>query len=82
MTIVGFDASGTEVYRESIPERYLLPGTTKSYTQEMTVDECQAVAVVAYSVRTDKLSTNAKKEVDRNSCNRTESENPAADNAR
>ncbi len=82
MTIVGFDASGTEVYRETIPERYLLAGNSKSYTQDVTVDECQALAVVAYSVRTDKLSANAKKDVDRNSCKRTESENTAADGAR
>lgn len=81
MTIAGFDANGTEVYRASVPERYLLAGTTKSYLQDMTRDECQALAVVTYSVRTDKLSANAKKDVDRNSCDRTESKNTAADSA-
>jgi len=82
MTVIGFDASGAEVYRESIPERYLLAGTTKSYTRDIPERECQALAVVSYSVRTDKLSANAKKDVDKNSCGSTKSDTPAANNAR
>jgi len=82
MAVIGFDASGTEVYRTTIPERYLLAGHGKSYTQDIGVDECQALAIITYSVRTDKLSANAKKDVDRNSCNRAESRDTTAEGAR
>jgi fimbrial chaperone protein len=79
MTVVGLDASGGELYRETIPERYLLPGTTRSYTLDIPLAQCQALAAVAYNVRTNKLSANAKKDVGKNSCSSGKSDKPASD---
>jgi len=82
MVLIGADASGAEVYRESIPDRYLLAGTTKHYALDILAQECEALAVLAFSVRTDKMSANAKKDVDSKSCGSTKSDTPEADNAR
>jgi fimbrial chaperone protein len=78
MTVVGLDASGNEVFRESIPERYLLAGTTKSYTLDISSGKCRVLAAVTYSVHTNKLSTNAKKDVGKNSCS-SNPDTPAPD---
>lgn len=74
MFIVGFDASGAEIYREPVADRYLLAGSVKSYVVNLSPDVCQALTTVAFSVRTDKSSSNAKKEVDKTACT---SANPA-----
>ena len=79
MTVVGFDASGSELYREQIPERYLLAGTTRSYTLDLSPAQCQALASLAYNVRTHKLSANAKKDLDQTACGNKTSGSPATD---
>ncbi|HUU72528.1 MAG TPA: fimbria/pilus periplasmic chaperone [Burkholderiales bacterium] len=81
MTVVGLDASDNEVYRETIPERYLLAGTTRAYKLDIPPGQCQALTTIIYNVRTNKLSANAKKDVGKNSCSSKKSDTPAADSA-
>ena len=68
MIIVGLDASGAEIYREPVTDRYLLAGSVKSYAVNLSPDLCKALTAVAFSVRTDKSSANAKKDVVKNAC--------------
>jgi fimbrial chaperone protein len=82
MTVVGLDATGDEIYRELIPERYLLAGTTKSYTLDLSPAQCEVLASLAYNVRTNELSADAKKDVGKNSCSSRMPESPATDSAR
>lgn len=79
MSIIGFDASGAEVYREPINDRYFLAGTTKSYAQDITAQNCGALAVISFNVRTDKTSANAKRGLDKNSCGSDITQTPALD---
>lgn len=68
MMIVGLDASGAEIHREPVADRYLLAGSVKSYVANISPDVCKALTTVAFSVRTDKSSANAKTDVDLNAC--------------
>ena len=82
MSIVGRDASGAEIFRQPITDRYLLAGTAKTYTTVIPADQCKAMATVEFSVRTDKTSANANKNANERAC---ASENPEAspgDNSR
>jgi len=82
MSVVGLNATGGEVYRETIPERYLLAGTTRSYTLDLSPAQCEALASIAYNVRTNELSANAKKDVGKNFCSSRMPESPATDSTR
>lgn len=82
MTVTGFDSSGAEVYRKAISDRYLLAGTSKAYAQDIPAAECAALAVIAYNVRTDQVSANAKKDVGKNSCGSGKPGTPAPGSAR
>jgi len=79
MTIVGLDASGAELFREPIVDRYLLAGSVKSYTASVPAEKCKTLAVVSFSVRTDKASTNAKKDVNKNFCGSANPEHSSDD---
>jgi fimbrial chaperone protein len=82
MSVVGLNATGGEIYRELIPERYLLAGTTKSYTLDLSSAQCEVLASIAYNVRTNELSADAKKDVGKSSCGSRMPESPATDSAR
>jgi fimbrial chaperone protein len=68
MAIIGLDASGAEIFHRPISDRYLLTGTAKTYTTVIPADQCKAVAVIEYSVRTDKTSANENKNADEHAC--------------
>ena len=82
MVLIGSDASGAEVYRKAIPERYVLAGTTRSYEENIPTQDCAALAAVVFSVRTDKTIADAKKEIDNHSCGSAIPGTPAPDSAR
>jgi fimbrial chaperone protein len=82
MAFLGYDASGKEIYRRPVSDRYFLAGTAKPYTESIKPGDCEALAVVAFSVSTDKLSANAKKDVDKNSCGSGSPTTPARNSAR
>lgn len=52
----GTDANGNEVFAKTLADRYLLAGTTKSYTASITSEQCRATAAVEVEIRTDKAS--------------------------
>jgi fimbrial chaperone protein len=76
MVVIGLDASGVEMFREAISDRYLLAGTAKSYTAVIPPDYCKALAAVALEVSTDKMSANANTNVDADSCASSDPDNP------
>ncbi|MGD2139900.1 MAG: fimbria/pilus periplasmic chaperone [Burkholderiales bacterium] len=82
MSIAGLDASGQEIFREPVAERYILAGGARSYGQAVPPDQCDSLAVIKFSVRTDKMSANEKKNVDRQFCNSRSPESSSADTSR
>jgi len=82
MSVIGHDTSGAELFSEPITDRYLLAGTTKTYTTIIPADRCKALAVVELSVRTDKTSANANKNADEHSCASEQTETSPAETPR
>ncbi|NIO38913.1 MAG: fimbria/pilus periplasmic chaperone [Burkholderiales bacterium] len=82
MAVIGFDSASNEVFRAPINDRYLLAGTVRSYTATVPLEGCKALAVVAFEVRTDKMSANADKSVDRDFCNSGNPESSSAEYSR
>ena len=82
MAVIGLDASGTEIFRQPLTDRYLLAGTARTYTTIISSDHCKALAVVEFSVRTDKSSANANKNADEHACATENPEASPGDNSR
>lgn len=66
--IKGTDASGQEVYGMTLADRYLLAGTTKSFTTSIASTQCHKIAAIEVEIKTDRLSTKRKLEVGRAMC--------------
>jgi fimbrial chaperone protein len=64
----GVDAAGQEVYSLTLADRYLLAGTAKTFSATVGRPECMRLASLSVEVRTDKLSTVRKLDVDPNMC--------------
>ncbi|MDQ3059424.1 MAG: fimbria/pilus periplasmic chaperone [Pseudomonadota bacterium] len=64
----GADAQGNEVYALTLADRYLLAGTTKSYSTTIAADQCAKIATLALDFKTDKLSVTRKLDVTRAMC--------------
>lgn len=66
--LTGADARGREVYALTIADRYLLAGTTKSYTTTIPLDQCTDITGLTIELKTDKTATNRKLDVTRAMC--------------
>jgi fimbrial chaperone protein len=64
----GTDAQGAEVYALTLADRYLLPGTTKSFSTVVEPSQCTRIAVLTVELKTDKLSLQRKLDVSRAMC--------------
>lgn len=64
----GLDAAGNRVYAMDIADRYLLAGTLKSYSAELTAEQCRRMAVLAVEIQTDRVSQTRKLDVSRTMC--------------
>ena len=64
----GTDARGNEIYALTLADRYLLTGTTKSYTAAIAADQCTKIASLAVEFKTDKRSVSRKLDVTRAMC--------------
>ena len=64
----GSDTRGNEVYSLTLADRYLLTGTTKSYTTTIAADQCAKIASLAIEFRTDKRSVPRKLDITRAMC--------------
>ena len=50
----GTDAKGIAVYGLTLSDRYLLAGTSKSFSATIAADQCDRIAALAVEVKTDK----------------------------
>jgi fimbrial chaperone protein len=64
----GTDGNGQEVYALSLADRYLLSGTTKSYTTSIAAEQCAKIVELFVEFATDKLNVKRKLEVSRAMC--------------
>jgi fimbrial chaperone protein len=64
----GVDTGGHEVYSLTLADRYLLAGAAKRFSATIAHAECARIASLSVEVRTDKLSTVRKLDVDPNMC--------------
>jgi fimbrial chaperone protein len=64
----GTDAAGAQVYTLTLADRYLLAGTTKSYTAAISPEQCRRIAALEVELKTDKLSAQRKLSVDPAAC--------------
>lgn len=68
VSLKGVDRSGGEVYSLTLADRYLLAGTTKAFSAAIPRADCTRIASLSVEVRTDKLSTVRKLDVDPTMC--------------
>jgi fimbrial chaperone protein len=59
----GSDANGKEVFAFTVTDRYLLTGTTKSFTTSIAAGQCARIASLAVNLKTDRLSVDRKLDV-------------------
>lgn len=64
----GTDAGGKPVYALTLADRYLLTGTTKSYTTAIPADQCAKITRLALEFKTDKLNMARSLDVTRAMC--------------
>lgn len=64
----GSDASGNQVYALTLADRYLLTGTTKSYTAAIAADQCAKITRLSLEFKTDKLNVARHLDVTRAMC--------------
>jgi fimbrial chaperone protein len=64
----GTDAGGKPVYALTLADRYLLTGTTKSYTTVIPADQCAKISRLALEFKTDKLNVARSLDVTRAMC--------------
>ena len=64
----GADAQGKEVYALTLADRYLLSGTTKSFSAIIPPAQCAQMVSLSVEVRTDKQSTAHKLDVNPSMC--------------
>ena len=53
--LTGADAQGKEVFVLALADRYLLAGSTKSYTASIPAEQCGKIAVLRAELKTDKV---------------------------
>lgn len=68
VSLKGVDRAGAEVYSATLADRYLLAGTTKTFSAAIPRADCTRIASLSVEVRTDKLSTVRKLDVDPTMC--------------
>lgn len=59
----GADQKGDPVYALTMADRYLLSGTTKSFTTTIGSEACARIATLAIDLKTDKANVSSKLEV-------------------
>ncbi|MBA3773521.1 MAG: molecular chaperone [Ramlibacter sp.] len=64
----GLDATGKEVYALTLTDRYLLTGSSKTFTTSIPAAQCGQIASLVAGVKTDKQSVNRKLDVTRAMC--------------
>lgn len=64
----GQDAQGNEVYSLTLADRYILAGTTKTYTTTIPAAQCSRIAGLTVELKTDKLGLKNKLDVNRAMC--------------
>ncbi|MDO8719853.1 MAG: fimbria/pilus periplasmic chaperone [Polaromonas sp.] len=64
----GSDAGGKQVYALTLADRYLLTGTTKSYSTAIAADQCAKITRLSLEFKTDKLSVARHLDVTRAMC--------------
>ena len=64
----GIDRAGNEVYALTVADRYLLAGTTKSYTATIPAEQCARIANLSIELKTDKFGVKRKLDIDRAMC--------------
>ncbi|MDO8264216.1 MAG: fimbria/pilus periplasmic chaperone [Gallionella sp.] len=64
----GSDAGGNQVYALTLADRYLLTGTTKSYTTAIAADQCAKITRLSLEFKTDKLNVARHLDVTRAMC--------------
>lgn len=68
VSLKGVDRAGNEVYSLALADRYLLAGTIKTFSAVIPGADCTRIASLSVEVRTDKLSTVRKLDVDPTMC--------------
>jgi fimbrial chaperone protein len=68
VSLKGVDRAGGEVYSLTLADRYLLAGTAKTFSAAIPRADCARIASLSVEVRTDKLSTVRKLDVDPTMC--------------
>jgi fimbrial chaperone protein len=68
VSLKGVDRSGREVYSLTLADRYLLAGTAKTFSATIPPADCARISSLSVEVRTDKLSTVRKLDVDPTMC--------------
>jgi fimbrial chaperone protein len=68
VSLKGVDRAGSEVYSLTLADRYLLAGTAKTFSAVIPRADCTRIASLSVEVRTDKLSTVRKLDVDPTMC--------------
>jgi len=66
--VKGTDAAGREVYALTLADRYLLAGTLKPYSANLSADQCAKITALEVEVKTDKADATRKTEVTRAMC--------------
>jgi fimbrial chaperone protein len=64
----GQDTQGNEVYSLMLADRYILAGTTKTYTATIPAAQCGRIAGLTVELKTDKLALKNKLDVNRAMC--------------
>jgi fimbrial chaperone protein len=59
----GMDGKGNPVYALTLSDRYLLAGTSKSFTTTLTADQCAKITTLAIDMKTDKAAVSRKIDV-------------------
>lgn len=67
--IRGQDAQGVEVFALTLADRYLLTGTTKSYTASIPTERCTRLSALSIVFKTDKLRHQEKVDINPGMCN-------------
>lgn len=64
----GANEAGKEVYALTLADRYLLAGTTKSYSTMIAPDLCTRIATLTIELKTDKAAANRRLDLTRAMC--------------
>jgi P pilus assembly protein, chaperone PapD len=68
VSLKGADAAGNEVYASTLADRYLLSGTTKSFSATIPPAQCARVASLSVEIKTDKQSAARRLDVNPSMC--------------